>query len=85
MAGKANYLYNDINRQTLAQLFSGYSGCLSDLSLAGGTGTGIPLQIIEREPLSGTYNTFEFTGVRTQQGGPLLSTATPNANADSGQ
>jgi|SRR5580704_116123 hypothetical protein len=84
-AGKANYLYNDINRQTLAQLFSGYSGCLSDLSLAGGTGTGIPLQIIEREPLSGTYNTFEFTGVRTQQGGPLLSTATPNANADSGQ
>jgi hypothetical protein len=43
------------------------------------------LQVIEREPLSGTYNTFEFTAVRTQAGGPLLSTAAPNANADSGQ
>jgi hypothetical protein len=83
-AGKTNYLYNDINRQTLAQVFSGYTGCLSSLSLSG-TGSGVPLQVIEREPLSGTYNTMEFTGVRTQAGGPLLSTATPNANADNGQ
>lgn len=88
-AGHTNYTYNNINRQTLQQLYSGYTGCLSDLqtSSAGstGTGAGIPLQIVERESLSGTYNAWEFTAVRTQQGGPLLSTATPNANADSGQ
>jgi hypothetical protein len=83
-AGNRNYLYNNINRQTLAQVFSGYTACLSSLSLSG-TGSGVPLQVIEREPLSGTYNTMEFTGVRTQSGGPLLSTAIPNANADSGQ
>jgi len=84
-----NYTYNNVNKQVLAQLFSGYSTCVADLSPAGADGTSttnnVPLQIIHRESLSGTYNTFEFTAVRTQSGGPLLSTATPNANADSGQ
>jgi hypothetical protein len=87
--GKTNYTYNNINRQILQQVFSGYSSCLSDLQTAnagtGATGAGIPLQVVEREALSGTYNTWEFTAVRTQQGGPLLNSATPDANADSGQ
>jgi hypothetical protein len=88
-AGKTNYTYNNINRQVLAQIYQGYTACLGDIQAGsagtGSTGADIPLQVVQREALSGTYNTFEFTGVRTQQGGPLLSTATPNANADSGQ
>ncbi|MGA7907275.1 MAG: hypothetical protein WCA16_07690, partial [Candidatus Sulfotelmatobacter sp.] len=89
-SGNTNYLYNNINRQVLAQVFSGFSGCVSDLqSSSAGTsaqGAGIPLQVIEREGLSGTYNGFEWTAVRTQQGGPLVSTgATIVPNADSGQ
>ena len=83
-----NYTYNDINGQVLAQVFSGYTACLGDIQSTSAnptTGAGVPLQVIEREALSGTYNTFEFTGVRTQAGGPLLNTATPNANADNGQ
>ncbi|HSY91894.1 MAG TPA: hypothetical protein VK812_11015 [Candidatus Binatus sp.] len=83
----STYVYNDINRQILAQVFSGYAGCVADLQAtsAGNLSSGVPLQVIEREPLSGSYNTFEWTAVRTQQGGPLLSTAAPNANADNGQ
>jgi hypothetical protein len=83
-----NYTYNDINRQILAQVFSGYTACIGDIQSSTAVvsgGAGVPLQVIHREPLSGTYNTFEFTGVRTQAAGPLLETATPNANADSGQ
>lgn len=83
--GKTNYTYNNINRETLAQIFSGYVGCVGDINNQAAGGNAVPLQVVEREALSGTYNTFEFTGVRTQLGGPLLSTATPNANADSGQ
>ncbi|HUO26513.1 MAG TPA: hypothetical protein VMU61_12665 [Candidatus Aquilonibacter sp.] len=88
-AHNTNYTYNNINRQILAQVFSGYIGCLGDLqATAAGPaapGAAIPLQVIEREAQSGTYNSMEFTGVRTQQGGPLASTHFPNANADSGQ
>lgn len=88
-ANGLSYNYNNINRQMLQQVFSGYSACLGDLQsgVAGTSSTGstIPLQVVEREALSGTYNTWEFTAMRTQQGGPLLSTAVPVANADSGQ
>ena len=33
-----------------------------------GYGSGAALQVVHREPLSGTYNTFEFTGVRSMTG-----------------
>jgi len=84
-SGNKNYTYNNINRETLAQIFSGYVGCVGDINNQAAGANAVPLQVVERESLSGTYNTFEFTGVRTYLGGPLLSTATPNANADSGQ
>lgn len=81
----STYDVNDINRQTLVQVFSGYTACVGDLLSSTAGSAGDPLQVIHRESLSGTYNTFEFTAVRTQQGGPLQATATPVANADSGQ
>ncbi len=86
-----NYVYTDINRQVLAQVFSGWTQCVADLSTssAGALGSGAaPLQVIHREPLSGTYNTFEFTAVNTQAGGPGFSVSgkyTPVPNSHSGQ
>jgi hypothetical protein len=88
-AGNTNYTFNKINRQTLAQVFSGYTYCTGDL-LSSGAATadsGQPLQVIEREPLSGTYNTFEFTAVRTLAGSsnPATTTTAPISNENSGQ
>jgi hypothetical protein len=65
------YTYNNINKQTLAQVFSGWTHCAEDILTTGATWTtsGLhPIQVVQREPLSGTYNTFEFTGVRTLAG-----------------
>ena len=62
------YTYNNVNRQVLAQVFSGQSHCTGDLLTSAAAGAGSPIQVIEREPLSGTYNTFEFTAVRTLTG-----------------
>lgn len=88
-AGNTNYTYNNINRQILAQVFSGYTACLGDLQSAGAgttaTGADIPLQVVQREALSGTYNTFEFTGVRTQQGTQISTSQSPVSNLNSGQ
>ncbi len=87
-AGNTNYTYNNVNRQILQQVYSGYTSCVADLQSASAVNlasSAAPLQVIQREALSGTYNTFEFTGIRTQQGGPLADSAAPDANADSGQ
>ncbi len=89
-AGNLNYTFNDINRQVLAQTFSGSTHCTGDLlapSAAAGLGAGQPMQVIEREPLSGTYNTFEFTAVRTEAGSanPYVTPGPPISQADSGQ
>ena len=85
-AGNTNYTYNDINRETLAQVFSGYLACVADLqSSSASLSGGIPLQVIHREPMSGTYNTFETTAVRTYYGGPTSNATTANSNSDSGQ
>ncbi len=88
-ANGKNYNYNNINRQLLTELYSGEATCLNDLQPnAAGTAApnaGIPLQIVTREALSGTYNTTEWTGIRIQTGGPLADNNTPNANADNGQ
>ncbi len=88
-AGNTNYTFNNINRQTLAQVFSGYTYCTGDLLSTGAAAgnSGQPLQVIEREPLSGTYGVFEFTAVRTLTGssnGAQVSTQ-PISNDDSGQ
>jgi len=88
-AGNTNYTFNDINRQTLAQIYSGYTHCTGDILSSGASSSdaGEPIQVIEREPLSGTYNTFEFTAVRTLSGSanPAQNTSEPVSNDDSGQ
>ncbi|MBZ5679201.1 MAG: hypothetical protein LAO24_03735 [Acidobacteriia bacterium] len=86
--GNTNYTYNNINRETLSEVFSGYTGCVADLQSSSATNLGAgaaPLQVLNREPLSGTYNTFEFTATRIYYGGPTANATTPNANSDNGQ
>jgi hypothetical protein len=88
-SGNTNYTFNNINRQTLAQVFSGYTYCTGDLlsNGAAAANAGEPIQVIEREPLSGTYGVFEFTAVRTLAGSanPAQITTAPVSNDDSGQ
>jgi hypothetical protein len=62
-----NYTFNNINRAVLSQIYNGTLHCTGDL-LDNFSGPGQPIQVVNREPLSGTYNTFEFTGVRTLAG-----------------
>jgi len=85
----APYTFHDINRQVLAEVFQGRLHCTTDL-LTTGASVGSPIQAVLREPLSGTYNGFEFTAVRTLLGSGNPFTSAPSAtaaksNADSGQ
>ncbi len=61
------YVFTNINRQVLAEVFQGRLHCTTDLLTTGAT-AGKPIQAVLREALSGTYNAFEFTGVRTLNG-----------------
>ena len=72
-----SYLHQNINRKVLAHVFDGTDSCTGDVltsaptpDLYGGTvgGAGQPIQAVIREPLSGTYNTFEFNAVRDLTG-----------------
>jgi hypothetical protein len=65
--GNVSYVFRDVLDKKLAEVFEGTAFCTGDLR-SDGSGTGVPIQVVQREPLSGTYNTFEFTGVRTQYG-----------------
>jgi hypothetical protein len=71
------YLYKNINRKVLAHVFDGTDSCTGDILASyptppgyAGTvgGAGQPIQVVLREPLSGTYNTFEFNAVRDLTG-----------------
>jgi hypothetical protein len=75
--GDGSYLHKNINRKVLAHVFDGTDSCTGDLlattptpAAFGGTvaGSGAPIQSVIREPLSGTYNTFEFNAVRDLSG-----------------
>src|SRR5262249_36645452 len=65
-----NYFFKDIGRELLSEVFQGNLGRTNDLltTTATTSASGQPIQVIIREPLSGTYNTFEFTAVRTLLG-----------------
>ncbi len=87
-----NYVYTDITRGALSQVFNGTLSCTADILASGAPGAGAPIQVVQREPLSGTYNTFEFTGVRTLGGSaatavPInkVTSLTWITNDDSGQ
>jgi hypothetical protein len=77
-----NYTFNNINRAVLSQIYNGTLHCTGDL-LPTFAGPGKPIQVVNREPLSGTYNTFEFTGVRTLAGS--LPTAVKESSTSSKQ
>jgi hypothetical protein len=75
--GDGSYLHKNINHKVLAHVFDGTDSCTGDLLATTPTpaafsgsvaGSGQPIQVVIREPLSGTYNTFEFTGVRISSG-----------------
>jgi hypothetical protein len=59
-----DYTITNVNRATLAGIENGTFGCTGDLRYDG-SGPGVPLQILHREPIAGVYNAFEFTGVRS--------------------
>jgi hypothetical protein len=63
-AGSA-YTVTNINRTTLSNVFNGTSFCTGDLSNSTSGNSGDAINVILREPTSGTYNAFEFTAVRT--------------------
>jgi hypothetical protein len=73
-----NYLHKNVLHKVLAQIFEGVDSCTGDLlstvnptsGSSGGSipGSGQPIQAVLREPLSGIYNVFEFTVVRTLSG-----------------
>jgi hypothetical protein len=75
-----SYLHRDVLHKVLAQIFEGVDSCTGDLlattpspSAFGGAiaGLGQPIQAVLQAPLSGAYNIFEFTAVRTFSGSGL--------------
>jgi len=75
------YLYHDILRKVLALFYEGTLSCTGDVlptaavpcqspdsPVGCGVGAGNPVQVLQREELSGTYNTFEFNAIRTMTG-----------------
>jgi hypothetical protein len=91
----SNYVFQNINRPTLASVFNGTSQCAGDIlptSAPSGGGSGPALNVIVREPLSGTYNTFEYGAIRTLTGSAAtavkqstVATTAWISNDDSGQ
>ena len=59
-----NYQTANVNRFTLSYIVDGVLTRTRDLTGVSGAGS-TGLQVITREPLSGTYNTFEFTEPRS--------------------
>ena len=62
--GFGNTAFHNVNSPTLARVFTGRDGRTRDLLLAPGLAAK-PLTVLQREPLSGTMNTFEFQIPRT--------------------
>jgi ABC-type phosphate transport system substrate-binding protein len=59
-----NAAFNNVDRFVAAGVFSGVLTRTRDLIPSSGL-PDVPLTILHREPLSGTFNTFEFTVVRS--------------------
>jgi len=73
--GSANfgpYVHTDVNHKVLSLTYDGTLHCTGDF-LPTFQGSGAPMQVFQREPLSGTYNTFEFTAVRTLSGSAAVA------------
>ncbi|HEY3973252.1 MAG TPA: hypothetical protein VGM18_09630 [Candidatus Sulfotelmatobacter sp.] len=102
----SHYAFTNINKKVLSLIYDGTLHCTGDLLpgtpvannniydqgwIAGPPpGAGKPIQVVQREMLSGTYTAFEYTGVRTLggSGNPFVAKASSTAwvsDADSGQ
>lgn len=60
------YVFNNVAHKTLGLIYEGTLNCTTDIGTS--VGAGKPITAFVREPLSGTYNAFEFTAVRTLSG-----------------
>ncbi len=67
-----NGLGQGINNITVAQAKTLWTGANCNTS-ALGAAKSAPITVLEREPLSGTYNTFEFTNIRLTSDVPSFS------------
>jgi hypothetical protein len=94
----SSYTFTNINHKVLAGFEDGTFSCTGDVQTpasptsAPSFGAGQPVQVVQREVLSGTYNTFEFTAVRTLSGSAATAVAESKASSltwftddDSGQ
>ena len=86
-ANKGPYVHTSILRANLAMIYEGATRCTGDI-LDNPSGAGSPIQVLNREPLSGTYNSFEYTGIRTLHGSSSAKTSIPSTlswvSADAG-
>jgi hypothetical protein len=86
-----NYVFHNINRQVLTNVFTGQLSRTTDLLpiQPAVPGAGLPIQVVQREVLSGTYNTFEFDAIRTLAGSnnPLVGASATSVidNANTSQ
>jgi ABC-type phosphate transport system substrate-binding protein len=64
VAGLGNAAFNNVDRFVAAGVFSGVLSRTRDLIPSTGL-PDVPMTILTREPTSGTFNTFEFTIVRS--------------------
>jgi hypothetical protein len=87
----SSYAITNINHKVLAGFEDGTFGCVGDVATTF-SGSGNAVQVLQREPLSGTYNTFEFNAVRTLTGSAASALAEDKASSiawftddDSGQ
>jgi hypothetical protein len=62
-AGLGNAAFNNINRFVLTRVWNGTATRTRDIIPSTGL-TSVGLHVLNREPLSGTFNTFEFQGPR---------------------
>jgi hypothetical protein len=65
--GNNTYIFHDVLQKKLAEVFEGTAFCTGDL-LTNGSGPGVPIQVIPREPPSEIYQVVEFDAVRTMYG-----------------
>jgi hypothetical protein len=105
-SSNSHYTFTNINKAVLSGIFTGTTTCTGDLlpgtPAAGNNvydngyiagpppGSGEPIQVVQREMLSGTYTAYEYSAVRTLAGSanPAVTKASSTAwitNDDSGQ
>jgi hypothetical protein len=63
-----NVAFKNVDRFVLSKVVDGTLGCTRDLIPSSGL-SAFPLTVLEREPLSGTFNTFEFCVPRSLEVG----------------